>query len=214
MADNSTSLNHLTNIVSSRSKSYGLNLSSKQSFNVPQGLKSEYVVLPSTSAPAFGSFYIFDIKDKNIILSDLVIQFNCSAITGIGGTIPTNFPHFVPAHFFCTKIEVIINSVCIDTYYPLQQFIATQFGFFDEDRCLINNLAGSYASVLQRYTLGATTSNYYFKLRSVFGEIHMPLLNESHQVQLRVYVDTLSNLVAPGAGTTGAAICTLNFSNL
>jgi hypothetical protein len=103
MSDNATSLNHLTNIVSSRSKAYGLNLSSKQSFNVPQGLKSEYVVLPSTSAPAFGSFYIFDIKDKYIILSDLVIQFNCSAITGVTSP-PTNFPHFVPAHFFCTKI--------------------------------------------------------------------------------------------------------------
>ena len=64
--------------------------------------------------------------------------------------VPPNFPHFVPAHFFCTKIEVIINSVCIDTYYPLQQFIATQFGFFDEDRCLINYLAGSDASITQR----------------------------------------------------------------
>jgi len=75
MSDKS-SLTHLTNIVSSRSKAYGLNLSSKQAFNVPNNLKTEYVVLPSTSQPAFGSFFIFDIKDKNIILSDLIIQFN------------------------------------------------------------------------------------------------------------------------------------------
>ena len=206
------SLSHLTNIVSSRSKAFGLNLSSKQAFNVPSNLKSEYVVLPSTSAPAFGSFFIFDIKDKNIILSDLIIQFNCSAITGVT-TPPTNFPHFVPAFFFCSKIEVIINNVCIDTYYPLQQFIANQFGFHDEDRLLFNNLAGSYASVAQRFTLNAAGSNYYLKLRSVFGEIHMPLLNESHQVQLRCYVDTLTNVVAVSSGG-GTAAATINFANL
>lgn len=206
------SLSHLTNIVASRSKAYGLNLSQKQAFNVPNNLKSEYVVLPSTSAPSFGSFFIFDIKDKNIILSDLIIQFNCSAITGVT-TPPTNFPHFVPAHFFCSKIEVIINNVCIDTYYPLQQFIATQFSHHDEDRLLYNNLAGSYASVAQRFTLNSAGSNYYLKLRSVFNEIHMPLLNETHQVQLRCYVDTLTNLVAVSTGG-GAAVATINFANL
>ena len=168
MSDNSTSLSHLTNIVSNRSRAYGLNLSSKQAFNVPSGLKSEYVVIPSTSAPSFGSYFIFDIKDKNIILSDVLIQFNVSSITGIT-TPPTNYPHFSPAHFFCTKIEIVINNICIDTYYPLQQFVATQFGYHNEDRVLLNNLAGSYASIAQRGTLGGATSNYYLKLRSVFN---------------------------------------------
>ena len=82
MSDNATSLSHLTNIVSSRSKAYGLNLSQKQAFNVPQGLKSEYLVLPSTSAPAFGSFYIFDIKDKkNSDLKEQTKAFICSNFT-------------------------------------------------------------------------------------------------------------------------------------
>jgi hypothetical protein len=42
----------------------------------------------------------------------------------------------------------------------------------------------------------------------------MPLLNESHQVQLRCYVDTLTNVVAVGSGATGTAAATINFANL
>ena len=178
MSSNSTSTSHLTNLIAPRSKAYGLNLSQKQAFNVPTGLKSEYVILPSTSQPQFGSYFIFDIRDKNIILSDLMIQFNCGAILNVTSA-PTNYPHFVPAHFFLTKIEIIINNVCIDTYYPLQQFIATQFQYEDEDRCLLNNLAGSYNSLLHRFTLGASTSNYYFKIRSIFNECHLPLLTNN-----------------------------------
>lgn len=212
MSSNATSLSHIQNIVQKRDRSLGLNLSAKQSFNVPRNLKSEYVVIPSTSAPQFGSYFIFDIRDKNIILSDIMIQFNCSAITGIS-TPPANFPHFVPAYFFASKIELVVNNVCLDTYYPLQQFIQAQFSNEDPDRVLYNNLAGSYTSIAQRYTLGQATSNYYFKLRTIFNECHIPLLSDTHAVQLRVYLDTLANLVAVSSGT-GTAISTLNFANL
>ena len=55
MSANSTSIDHLTNLVSSRNKSLGLNLSGRQgNINVPNGLKSEYIIIPSTSAPQYG----------------------------------------------------------------------------------------------------------------------------------------------------------------
>ena len=41
----------------------------------------------------------------------------------------------------------------------------------------------------------------------------MPLLNETHQVQLRHYVDTLTNVVAVSTGG-GTASATINFANL
>ena len=87
-----------------------------------------------------------------MIISDILLNFNISAITGRSGD-ATSYPHFVPAHFFTSKIELVINNVTVDTLYPLQQFLSSQFNFEDEDRVLINNMAGSYNSIIQRNTL-------------------------------------------------------------
>ena len=64
MSTNSTSLAHLSNIVQGRNKQLGLYLSAKQAFNVPNNLRSEYVIIPSTSAPQFGSYFIIDVKEN------------------------------------------------------------------------------------------------------------------------------------------------------
>jgi len=177
MSTNSTSLNHLTNIVASRSKSLGLNLSAKQAMiNVPNGLRSEYVIIPSTSAPQFGSYFIIDVKEKNVVISDLIINFNVSAISGLTGTV-SNFPNFSPATFWMQKIELVINNVTIDTLYPVQLFISQQFFFEDEDRLLNNCLQGNYASATQRNTLATTAGqNYYVKLRSFFNETNLTII--------------------------------------
>ena len=68
-------------------------------------LKSEFVIIPSTSQPQFGGYFIFDIKERNTIISDLFINFNLSSITGISGA-PANYPHFSPATFWLSKVEV------------------------------------------------------------------------------------------------------------
>ena len=76
MSSNTTSLNHLTNIVQSRNKNLGLNLSAKQAVSVPNNLRSEYIIIPSVSTAQFGSYFIFDIKERNTIVSDIIIAFN------------------------------------------------------------------------------------------------------------------------------------------
>ena len=102
MSSNSTNINHLTNVIKPRNKSLGLNLSDTQSkIAAPSNLKSEFVIIPSTSAPNFGSYFIIDIRERNVIISDILLNFNISAITGRSGD-ATSFPHFVPAHF-CIK---------------------------------------------------------------------------------------------------------------
>ena len=100
----SSNIDHLTNLVQPRNNSLGLNLSAKQAVTVPSNLKSEFVIIPSTSQPQFGSYFIFDIKERNTIISDFIINFNLSAISGITGA-PTNYPHFNPATFWLSKIS-------------------------------------------------------------------------------------------------------------
>lgn len=213
MSTNSTSLNHLTNIVASRSKNLGLNLSAKQAMiNVPNGLRSEYVIIPSTSAPQFGSYFIIDVKEKNVVISDLIINFNVSAISGLTGSV-ANFPNFNPATFWMQKIELVINNVTIDTLYPVQLFISQQFFFEDEDRLLNNCLQGNYASATQRNTLATIAGqNYYVKLRSFFNETNLPILSDAHNLQIRVYMDSVANIVNQSS-LAGTPVATLNFCN-
>jgi hypothetical protein len=195
MSNNSSSTSHLGNILQARNNSLGLNLPQKQAFTVPANLKSEFVIIPSTSSPAWGSYFIFDVKERNCIISDLLLGFTLGAITGATGTAVTSYPHFSPATFFPTKIEIVINNITIDTLYPVQQFTAQQFFNDDNDRVYINNQQGSYNSIIQRNTLSTATSNYYVKLRTIYNECHIPILSDAHNVQIRVYMDQLANVV-------------------
>jgi hypothetical protein len=212
MSSNTTSLAHLTNVVQARDKKLGLNLSAKQAVAVPNNLRSEYIIIPSVSLAQFGSYFIFDVKERNTIVSDIIIGFNVNAISGLTGT-NAGFPHFVPATFWIQKCELVMNNVTIDTLYPIQEFISQQFLFSDEDRVLINNMQGSYASTTQRNSLATATSNYYIKLRSLFNECHLPLLSDSHNLQIRVYMEQLSNIVMT-TGLTGTASSSINSANV
>ena len=74
----------------------------------------------------------------------------------------------------------------IDTFYPVVNFIAQQFFYEDEGRLLINNMQGSYNSLPQRTTLASTAGqNYYIKLRTFYKEAHIPILSDSHNLQIR-----------------------------
>ena len=213
MSNNSSSTAHLGNIIQKRDTSLGLNLPSTQSITVPINLRSEVVIIPSTSQPNWGSYFIFDIKERNVIISDILINFNVSAISGLTGSV-TSYPHFNPATFWMSKLEIVINNVTVDTLYPLTNFINQQFYSEDEDRVLSNNMQGSYSSIVQRNTLATTAgSNYYIKLRTLFNEAHIPILSDAHNVQIRVYMDQLANVVSQST-LTGTPNATINFANI
>ena len=70
-------------------------------------------------------------------------------------------------------------------------------------------MAGSYSSVAQRGTLSSTARpNYYIKLRYFYNKSHIPVLNDSHNLEIRV---PLTNVVALSCGT-GTAAATINFA--
>ena len=187
----------------------GLNIPASQDTHVPHHLKHEIVVVPSTSAPAWGSYFVFDFKEKALTLHKIAIQFNVSPITGLTATTDVRY---TSAYGWFTRIEIVQNNQVIDTIYPDAQFLLNNLFHYEEDRAYINSAAGHYASVVQRVALAATTSNYYIDLWTYFNQAHPDLLYPKDDVQLRVYLDTFQNNFA-GTGT-GTALSKINFANL
>ena len=189
----------------------GFNLSSVQSTAVPSSLKHEIIIIPSTNTPTWGSMFIMDIREHNIQLHNITLQFNVSAISGLTGTV-SNYPHYNPAYCWFQRIEILQNSNVIDTIYPEEQFLLQQFTNFDEDRIYINNGAGNYASLSQRNALATAQSNYYVNLKTYFDQTHMSLMTNNSDVQLRIYMDSASNQINQST-LTGTPVSTINSCN-
>ena len=125
----------------------------------------------------------------------------------------TSYPHFSPATFWTTKIELVVNNVTIDTLYPVSNFVNQQYFNDDNDRVYLNDMQGAYNSIIQRNTLATATSNYYVRLRTFYNECHIPILSDSHNLQIRVYMDTLANVVNQST-LTGTPTATINSCNI
>ena len=182
-----------------------LNLPGSQITSVPQGLKTDICIIPSTSVPSFGGYFTVDIREIGII-HDIKLQFNASAITATGGT--SN--RYVPAIFWFTRIEIVQNSQVIDTIFPVQQWILSQLCNFDEDRLFLNQQMGLYSSATLRATKGAAAADYFAPLKTYFNQTNLPLLTSAHNIQLRIYMDSLANCYA-GGGTV--PVGSINFCN-
>ena len=169
----------------------GLNVNASQHVNLAP-MKHESIIVPSTSAPSWGSYFVIDFRERNCILHDLVLQFQVSALTGYTGANATS-PRYTPAYFWFTRIEIVQNNNVIDTVYANQQFIMNQLYNFDEQRALINIGCGIYNNPTQRATLAATGSTYYVDLWNYFQQGHIPILSQKDDVQIRVYMDSLAN---------------------
>ena len=115
--------NALSSVIHSRSGGKrGLNVSGHQTDAIPQNLKHEIFIIPSTNTFAFGTMGIIDIKEKEILLHEIMLQFNVNAISGLTGT-ASGFPNLNPAVFWIQRYEIYVNGNCIDTKYPTEQFI-------------------------------------------------------------------------------------------
>jgi hypothetical protein len=110
-------------------------------------------------------------------------------------------------------VELVVNNVTVDTLYPVSNFVSQQFFNDDNDRVYINDMQGAYNSIIQRNTLATATTNYYIKLRTFYNECHIPILSDSHNLQVRVYMDQLANLINQST-LTGTGAATLNYANL
>ena len=186
----------------------GFHLPASQSVTIPGGLKHETLIVPSSSFPAWGGFFTIDIREKNIILNNITLQFQTSAITGT-----SIVGYFSPAFFWPSRIEIVQGGNIIDTIYDNQQFLLNQFLEWDEDRLAINNAAGNYASTAQRTLIssGTTTNTAYVHLRTYFDQAKVALLTDAHNIQLRIYMNTFSNVFTLTSGSS--PVCTINSCN-
>lgn len=167
--------------------------------------KIETVIVPSTNQPSFGSYVVFDFRDLNVLLQDITLQFNVSAISTMTSGM------FNPSFFWFTRIEILQANNVIQTIYPGEQFLLHNLFQSDEKRALMNQSTGLYSSTAQRTTLATATNNYYLPLWSYFKQSGgIELLKPAHNVQVRVYMDTLAN----NTSGTGTAVATINYANL
>ena len=176
----------------------GYNLPISQSITLNSDLKHETLIIPSTSAPAFGGFHSIHIREKNIVLHNLSLQLVLSPVTGtcLAG-------YFVPAFFFYTKLEILCGGIVIDTIYNTESFLRTQTCHPDEDRISINSSAGLYSSIAQRTGLSnqVTSNTFIVSLTSLIDQCKLNMLNNSHAIEVRVYMDNLVNLYTITAGS-------------
>ena len=192
---------------------HGHNVAHSQHIHLPQ-MKHESIIIPSTSAPTWGGYFVIDFRERNCILHDLTIQFNVSALTGYTSTNATS-PRYTPAFFWFSRIELVQNNNVIDTIYPNQQFLSNQLFNFDEQRTIINLSCGAYNNTTQRATLAASANSYYVDLWNYFQQAHIPILSQKDDLQVRIYMDSLANNAVTGTAvlSTGPT-STINSANL
>ena len=189
----------------------GLNIPASQHTSIPSGLKHETVIIPSTSQPSWGSYFVFDFKEKALSLHNIAIQFNVSQLTGMTGGTSLRYTN---AYSWFKRIEIVINNQVIDTIYPHQQFLLNNLFNNDEKRLLINKASGDYIVAGKRVTLSSTENDYYINLWTLFNQTHISLLYPKDDVQLRVYMDTLANNAVCNGNATTAPISTIRSANL
>jgi len=212
-----------------RVKIGAFNLSREQAISVPKGLRHHLSIVPSTSQPAFGSYFILDLKDKGVQIANLSLSFTLpeplttgltyNSVAHAGGANSTgNFsyprindgtyalsptkgtqqeqPYLVPAQWWTSRIEIVMNNQIIDTLYPAQQFINSQIFSTDTDRLSVNNAQGNYSNIKQRQNRTIEGgAEFILALKSMFDQTKISLLANSHEVQLRVFLRDLKELV-------------------
>lgn len=196
---------------------HGHNIPAHQHSDMPP-MKHETLIIPSTSQPQFGGYYILDFKEKNCYLHNFSIMYNVTALTGFTKSGVSTQGRFSPALFWHSRLELVVNNTVIDTIYPLQQFLTHQLFNKDEIRSTINNQMGNYQSVGQRSSLASKTSNYIVQFHTFFDTCHFTPLTPKDDIQVRVYMDTLQNIATPydinGNLLTGTPVATINSASM
>ena len=195
---------------------YKSQIISSQVANYPAGLKNEYIVIPSQSAPTFGGQFTIQFNQFNLFLHDIILNFNCSALTTVtssGATFATNCPRINPIPFWCQKIEIKLGSSVIQTLYDVDLFQYIQLWSQDEQhRLFSNNAMGLYSSALDRYTLSQNTSDYYLPLKCFLNATHIPIVSLGQMITMNIYMQPLANLTTTTltSGTLTSQSMTIN----
>ena len=175
-----------------------ITVSSATGLNV--GMKVTAVGLPSNT-------YITNISGTTVYVNSLTT----AALSGTASSITGDAINFIPASLWFQRVDLVIGGNIIDSYYGQCNYLLSNLFNIDEDRIYINNQMGNYSSIAQRALMASQTSNYFVNLKSLFNQIHLSTLTPNHQIQLRVYMNNLADIVGNATGTPAA---TLNYCNL
>lgn len=187
--------------------STGMSVTNNQSEGVPSGLITEIIQIPSVSQCQFGSLFVIDIKETNILLNNITLAFSTTAgVTGLTGATTTALSPFVYAF---SRIELVVNNIVIDSIYGNQQHIIQNQLNYNYDRDHINQAWGAYDQLSKRQTLATTANTYFVNLQCFVDQIKFPILNSSHTLQLRIYMNNLADLLTTTGTITGTAACAL-----
>jgi hypothetical protein len=185
-----------------------LNLAQSQSLTIPQGLKHEFQIISSQSAPSWGSNFIIRLTEKAFI-HQIVLAFNVNAVSGFtdSGTFGTTnqVPRFSPTYNWVQKIEIVQNDV-LATLYPDALFLSQQLFEKEDDRVFSNASSGIYSNTTNRRNMSIANSTWYLPLKTVFDQSLLPILTESQAVEIRVWMNPLANLIT----TTGLTVSSLS----
>jgi hypothetical protein len=166
--------------------------------------KVETTITPTNSTPSWGSMFTINYTEQDVLVQDMTLQFNLPALTATTST------HFVPTYFWC-RVEFIQSGKVHVTHYPVEQLISNNAWYEDEDRVYYNIASGPYQSTTARIAQASAPNQYYLHLRSIFdcGE-PIPILDHSHNIQLRVYMSNLADVVAPAGTGLSCPITSVN----
>ena len=184
------------------------NVVNSMTSQAPPQASHTWLSIPCTNQANWGSLVLLDCKETNILIHEAIVVYNLSSITGYTGT-STYAPRLTPAFNFAQKTELVFGNNSIDTIMGVQNQINNNIWQNDENRLFINNAAGNYASQLQRYNMGQTTSTYYSPLYGIINQLAFMPLSSTHNFTIKLYLDTLVNLIEKGT-LTGTGNVTIN----
>ena len=175
-------------------------------------LQHTWINIPSSNNGSWNSVTLIDCKEVGIVIHEAIIVYNLGPVTGMVGT-STTAPRFLSSYYFSQRSEIVFGNNSIDNLYSTQNFLNNQLWYNDDDRAFMNSGAGNYASISNRYTLANTSSIFYCPLFCCFNQLNISPLSANHNFQLRLNLDSLSNLVEKGT-LTGTPACTINSISL
>ena len=181
-----------------------LNVQPHQQDTIPRGNKFNFVTLniPSQSQPTVNGSFIIDLKVKNIMVHDLLLQWNVTATNCV----------LTPTPFWIDHIDIMQNSVILDTIYGEFSWLLQQMFNPDTNRTALNYAEGNYLDETNTANLyNQPNSIVYTNISCLINQCHLSLLTPQHDIQLRIYTKNQDawinqSITKGGGGTPSIAI--------
>ena len=192
-----------------RSKVNGLYVPKYQKEMVNDQIAHQYITIPSSTSPAFGSMCTLELKLSGVVLHDISLLLNLSPCTGTSSGNPT----LCNGYSMIDRVEFLLSGQTFFISTGLEQLILHNIFENDAVRTNRNYAAGAYNSITNRANYFQNGGQYVLHLKNVLDSIRHVLINDSHSVEIKIYFQSLQNCYIP-SGATGTLSCSMNSSSI